>query len=76
MEKTPKYIRGQYTEAHKESTIKYLAAHYDTINGLRVRKGEKEKIKAHAESEGKALTRYILDLIKSDMERAGKDINI
>lgn len=40
---------------------------YDFIN-LTVKKGEKEKIKAVAENQGKSLNKYINDLIKKDME--------
>ncbi|MCL2054092.1 MAG: antitoxin [Oscillospiraceae bacterium] len=33
-----------------------------------VKKGEKEKIKAHAEKMGKSLNAYMNDLIKEDMK--------
>jgi predicted DNA binding CopG/RHH family protein len=41
---------------------------YDRIN-LTVPKGDKEKIKAHAESKGMSVNSYINDLIKEDMKK-------
>lgn len=38
---------------------------------VRVKKGERDKIKAFAESRGKSLNSYIIDLIHQDMENAG-----
>ena len=38
-----------------------------------VKKGDRELIKAHAESQGKSLNGYINDLIKADMELAKDD---
>jgi predicted HicB family RNase H-like nuclease len=40
---------------------------YDRIN-LTVPKGDKEKIKAYAESKGKSVNGYIYDLIQKDMK--------
>lgn len=41
---------------------------YDRIN-LTVPKGDKDKIKAHAESKGMSVNSYINDLIKEDMKK-------
>lgn len=41
---------------------------YDRIN-LTVPKGDKAKIKAHAESIGKSVNGYINDLIQEDMNK-------
>lgn len=41
---------------------------YDRIN-LTVPKGDKDKIKAYAESKGKSVNSYINDLIKEDMKK-------
>lgn len=41
---------------------------YDRIN-LTVPKGDKDKIKAYAESKGKSVNSYINDLIKEDMRK-------
>ena len=41
---------------------------------VRVKKGERDKIKAFAESRGKSLNSYIIDLIHQDMENAGQPL--
>lgn len=48
------------------SKAKYNAKAYDRIETV-VRKGEKERIKAHAESIGFSLNAYINNLIEKDM---------
>ena len=52
---------------------KYNAKAYDQLRVV-VYKGEKDKIKAYAESIGKSLNGYINDLIVSDMERNGVEL--
>ena len=52
---------------------KYNAKAYDRI-ALQVYKGERDKIRAYAESIGKSLNGYINDLIVSDMERNGVEL--
>lgn len=46
----------------------YILRTYDRIN-LTVAKGDKEKIKAHAESKGESVNGYINRLIREDMEK-------
>lgn len=46
----------------------YIAKTYDRIN-LTVPKGEKDKIKAHAESKGESVNGYIFRLISEDMQK-------
>lgn len=46
--------------------LKYNSKAYDRTT-LSVKKGELEKIKAHAESVGMSLNAYIVSLIKKDM---------
>ena len=53
------------------SKNKYAAKTYDRITTL-VKKGEKETIKAHAESKGMSLNAYINDLIEKDMNENEK----
>lgn len=50
-----------------ESINKYKRKAYDRI-ALEVKKGQKEKIRAHAESKGLSLQGYIKKLISEDME--------
>lgn len=49
------------------SKTKYNAKAYDQVKFV-VKKGEREIIKAHAESKGMSLSGYINKLIKEDME--------
>lgn len=55
-----------YSEAQKRATNKYLAKTYDQLS-IRVHKGKREIYKNYAESKGKSLAQYIIDLIENDM---------
>jgi predicted DNA binding CopG/RHH family protein len=55
-----------YTQATNKAVQKYSKKAYDTTV-LRVKKGELEIIKAHAESQGLSLNGYINKLIAEDM---------
>ena len=59
-------VKGRYTEAQKKSAEKYLHEKVEDIR-IRVPKGEKEKIKAYAESQGKSLNQFIVDCIAAGM---------
>ena len=50
------------------SKNKYNAKAYDRVN-ITFKKGEKDIIKAYAESKGMSLNGYINKLIKDDMEQ-------
>lgn len=56
------------TEAQKKATIKYMNEKLEEIR-FRVPKGEKEKIRSHAESNGMSLTADIKHLINTDMNK-------
>ena len=60
------------TKAHIKASNKYNAKAYDRIN-INVKKGEREKIKAYAESKGKSLNQYITELIEKDMKDGGQE---
>ena len=53
------------SEARKKATQKYI----DKLDDIKIRvpKGQRDKIKAHAESKGMSLNGYINELIKKDM---------
>lgn len=55
-----------YSEAQKKATAKYMAKAYDEIK-IRVKKGQKAVIQAHAQSKGLSLNAYIISLIEKDM---------
>ena len=50
------------------SKAKYNAKAYDEIK-VRVRKGEKERIRAFAQSQGKTVNGFIYDLIRAEMKK-------
>lgn len=60
---------SKYTEAQKKASQKYMANNLDEIK-LRVPKGEKEVIKAHAEKyDGGSVNAFIQRAIAETMER-------
>ena len=56
------------SKAQQKAVNKYMAANYDRIN-LTVQKGQKETIKAHAESRGESLNAFINRAIVRTMEQ-------
>ena len=62
-------LGSKYTEAQKKASQKYMANSLDEIK-LRVPKGEKELIKAHAEKfDGGSVNAFIQRAIAETMER-------
>lgn len=59
---------NKYTEARKRANDKYNAKAYDRIN-IAIPKGDKERIKAHAEQQGKSLNGFVKRAIDETMER-------
>ena len=57
-----------YSESQKRATMKYLKENYDSIT-IRVPKGQKDKIRNHAESMGETLTPFILRAIEETIAR-------
>lgn len=51
-----------------ESIKRYQDKAYDSVN-LRLKKGERDAIKAFAEKKGKSLNAFIVEAIKEKMER-------
>lgn len=58
----PKYIRGKYSLGQKIATTKYNAAHYEQII-LRVKTGQKERLKNIAQKKNMPLNAFIFDCI-------------
>lgn len=54
------------SKAQQKAVGKYERENYDKVL-LRLPKGERDKIKAHAESLGVSLNAYIVSLIANDM---------
>lgn len=56
------------SDSQKRAVAKYNAANYDRIE-LRVEKGKKDIIKAHAEKKGESVNAFINRAIDEAMER-------
>lgn len=56
------------SKAQQKAVNKYMTANYDRIN-LTVPKGQKETIKAHAESHGESVNGFLQRAITETMER-------
>lgn len=59
------------SESQRKAVAKYNAANYDRIE-LRVDKGRKDIIKAHAECRGESVNGFINRAIEEAMERDGE----
>ena len=55
-----------YTKASGKAVNKYIKNNYDQIM-IRVKKGDRERYKQFAESQGKSLNALIIDLIENEM---------
>lgn len=55
-----------YTRAGMKAVDKYVKANYDRIE-VKVPKGQKAEIEAHAKGKGTSVNSLINDLIRSDM---------
>lgn len=56
------------SEAQRKAVAKYNAANYERIE-LRVEKGKKDLIKAHAETHGESLNSFVNRAIDEAMQR-------
>ncbi len=55
-------------DSQKRAVAKYNAANYDRVE-LRLEKGQKDVVKAHAEAQGESLNAFINRAITQTMER-------
>ena len=62
------------TEARKRANEKYNAKAYDQMKVI-VKKGQRDIIKAYAESRGMSLNGYINTLIREDMKAHGAELD-
>ena len=56
------------TKAQQRAVNKYMKENYDEIK-VRTEKGQKDRIKAHAESRGESVNAFINRAIEETMER-------
>lgn len=61
---------NKYTVAQKAATIKYLAEKTEEIR-IRVPKGKKAEYQKFAKSQGKSLSKWVLDLLDAEMKKTG-----
>lgn len=61
-----------YNDVSKKATMKYIKENLEEVR-FRVRKGEKERYKAHAQKRGKSLTALIVDLLEQDIQNADNE---
>lgn len=59
------------TKAQQRAVNKYMKENYDEIK-VRTEKGQKDRIKAHAESRGESVNAFINRAIEEAMEREGE----
>ena len=57
-----------YKPSQSKAVTKYIAKNYDQVS-LRIPKGDREKYKAFAESQGKSLNALIVELLEERMSR-------
>lgn len=57
-----------YTDASNKAVQKYISKNYDQIS-IRIPKGDREKYKNFAESKGKSLNAFIVQLLNDAMNR-------
>lgn len=62
------------SKAQQKATAKYVKQNYDEIK-VRVKSGEKEMIKQHADSRGETVNGFINRAIKEAMERDNSGSN-
>ena len=60
--------KKKVSEAQRRAVAKYNAANYDRVE-LRLDKGRKETVKAHAEAQGESLNAFINRAITETMDR-------
>lgn len=56
------------TEAQKRAVAKYNSANYDKLT-VRIKKGQREILKAHADGRGESLNGWIVSAIKEKLKK-------
>ena len=69
----PNEKKSRYTEAQARAAKKYLT---DSVEDIRIRvpKGRKAEIKAHAETHGESVNAFIIRAVNETIERDGSSI--
>ena len=61
------------SKAQQKAVNKYIAKAYDRIN-VTVPKGDKDRIKAHADTRGESVNGFILRAIRAQMQRDAREM--
>ena len=64
----PEEKKSRYTPAQKKAAEKYLKESVEDIR-IRVPKGKKAIVKAHAEQQGESMNQFVIRAINETMER-------
>lgn len=64
----PEEKKSHYTPAQKKAAEKYLKESVEDIR-IRVPKGKKAIVKAHAEQQGESMNQFVIRAINETMER-------
>ena len=64
--------KSTYTSAQKRAIKKYLKESVDEFK-VRMPKGQKERIKAHAESRGESMNQFVVRAITQTMEHEKRE---
>ena len=64
----PEEKKSRYTPAQKKAAEKYLKESVEDIR-IRVPKGKKAIVKAHAEQQGESMNQFVIRAIKETMKR-------
>ena len=63
---------AKVSKAQQKAVAKYMKNNYDELK-IRTEKGQKEIIKAHAESVGESMNQFVIRAINETMERDTKE---
>lgn len=58
------------SKAQQKAVAKYMKENYDEIK-VRVAKGQRERIKSHADASGQSVNGYIVEAVNEKIERDG-----
>ena len=67
---TPREANMAVSKAQQKAVNKYMSVNYDRVN-LTMPKGQKDRVKAHAEARGESVNAFINRAIDETMERDG-----
>ena len=62
----PEEKKSRYTPAQKKAAEKYLK---ESVEDIRIPKGKKAIVKAHAEQQGESMNQFVIRAINETMER-------